>query len=177
MRSRRDFFGPPVELSNAHVLTRIHMNCIVCEDCGEPWHFKAASRPGTAVQTNLLGRCMTVRKAVYIAIGKKVPAGRRITSLCTNKHCCNPELLRAATPGKILQNQYESGMRNRAQATAHLIKYTNTKVSDEAAARMREDPRPKSVAAPDYGIAPDYFTRIRRGEARMPRNIFSALLR
>lgn len=155
------------------------MNCIVCEDCGEPWHFKASNRHGMSVQTNVMGQIMSVRKAVYLAMGKKLVKGLRITSLCPNKHCCNPELIRAKPPGEILRATYEHGKRSRDEAAKHLIKYQleRVKVTDEVAAAIRGDPRPKSVAAKEYGVAPDYFTRIRRGDSRMPRNMFTALIR
>jgi hypothetical protein len=183
MRRKNNLFGPPVELSNTHILERIMLGCKECEECGQPWHWCAVDRPGCSPQINVCGRIMPIRRAVWLVFKKRFHHAnkKRITSKCKNKMCCNPELLIQATPGKILAMQYQNGKRDANAVRQHLLKNIGawTKVSDEVAAAIRADTRPKSVAAPEYGVAPDYFTRIRRGEARFPRNLgpFAGLIR
>ena len=183
MRRKKDFTGPPIELSNTYILERIMLGCKECAECGEPWHWATIDRHGCSPQINLCGRIMPIRRAVWLLFFKTLPKTneKRITSKCRNKMCCNPELLMKASSGKILQMQYQHGKRDAAEAARNLKKHTDTliKVSDEMAAAIRADTRPKKVAAPDYGIAPDYYNCIRRGDSRFPRDLgpFSGLVR
>lgn len=176
MKHPKDFIGPPIMLSKAYVLARVQAACIECEDCGEHWHHTGAKRPNQAIQINIMGQIMAVRKAVYLASGRKLKRGYRVTSSCTNPLCCNPKLIKQAKPGDILKHTYTTGQRDRHTAASHLMRFRSVKITDEIAERIRQDDRMAKVAAPDYGIHPVYFNRVRRGDARRPRNMFSGLV-
>jgi len=171
----KHFIGPPIQLSNAHILARVQALCIECDHCGEHWHYTGAIRPGAVATVNIMGQIMTARRAVYLASGRKIKRGNRITSKCKNPRCCAPEMLKQATPGEVLQQSYVKGRRDKREAAAHLRSMHIKKVTDEIAERIRNDTRLAKEAAPDYDIHPVYFNRIRRGAARAPRNVFSGL--
>lgn len=175
VKRSKHFVGPPVQLSKASILAQVQAACIECAHCGEHWHFTGAVQPGAAPTVNIMGQVMTVRKAVYLASGRKVKRGNRVTSKCKNPRCCAPSLLKQATPGEVLQQSYITGQRDKRAAAAHLRKMHIKKVTDDIAERIRKDTRIAKDAAPDYGIHPVYFNRVRRGAARMPRNVFSGL--
>ncbi len=182
MRRKNNFFGPPIELSREYILERIMLGCKECSECGEMWHWNAPDRHGSCAQINICGKIMPIRRAAWLIFFGKLPKnGKRITSKCSNKMCCNPELLISATPGKIIEMQYQNGSRDIVE-TARGLRINIaawTRVTDEMAADIRLDDRPKEEAAKDYGIIPAYFERIRQGNARLPSNLgpFAGLLR
>lgn len=109
--------GPPAPAAIPYVRARLADSCIECECCGQMWHFKAEKRHGFALQINIAGRVMSVRKAEWIAFfhQRKVIKGMRITSNCENPNCINPKLLVQVNPGTLLAKHYKDGIRSKAQ--------------------------------------------------------------
>jgi hypothetical protein len=173
-------FGPPVTASNAYVVARLLAGCTECNDCGAMSHFVAVHRKGFSVQTNVAGRVMAVRKAMYMASKPDVLIlkGRRITSRCHNPNCINQVLLYQATAGGVLKSHYTKGVRSRTEAAAHLARHTrkNSKVSEEVVLQILNDERGGTEAAHEYGMSSAYFNSIKRGDSRRVGNPFSGLL-
>lgn len=172
--------GPPKTAANHHVFARLMNACKECSECGAMSHFKAIHRKGFSVQTNVAGRVMAVRRAMYQAAfpDRVIYKGRRITSRCDNPNCINPELLYQATAGKLLQTHYDKGIRSKSEAASHLVRVRRavSKVSGESVLRILADDRDSATAAKDYGITPAYFNAIRRGASRLVGNPFAGLL-
>lgn len=171
---------PPASAANSYVKNRLLLNCRECECCGEQTHFNATHRTGFSVQTNVGGRVMAVRKAMFMACfpAKQIPDGARITSKCSNPNCINPKLLHTATPGQVLSSHYTKGIRDKREAAAHLARTKRAKAKLDAAAvqRIRMDDRKGTEAASEYGITPEHYNAIQRGEARRATaNPFAAL--
>lgn len=173
--------GPPSRAALAYVQERLAESCTECESCGGMWHFKAEKRHGFAIQINVGGRVMAVRKAAWIAYhpNRKVIDGMRITSTCSNPNCINPKLLAQVKPGTLLAKHYKDGIRSKAEAAAHLTSYQrkNTKVDEQAVAMIRNDDRKGTEAAHEFGITPEHYNAIQRGSARVSRasNPFAGL--
>ena len=167
---RPKLIGPPAGAANDSVRLRLAESCTECECCGEMWHFKAEKRHGFVVQINVGGRVMAVRKAAWMAFfpERKVIKGKRITSNCENPNCINPKLLTQVNPGTLLAKHYKDGIRSKAQAAAHLIRYVraNAKLDDEAVAAIRNDNRKGTEAANEWGITPEHYNSIQRGASR-----------
>lgn len=162
--------GPPAPAAIPYVRARLADSCIECECCGQMWHFKAEKRHGFALQINIAGRVMSVRKAAWIAFfpQRKVIKGMRITSNCENPNCINPKLLVQVNPGTLLAKHYKDGIRSKAQAAAHLIRYVraNVKLDEKAIAAIRNDNRKGTEAAHEWDITPEHYNAIQRGASR-----------
>lgn len=173
--------GPPSGASNAYVQNRLQDSCTECESCGGMWHFKAEKRHGFAIQINVGGRVMAVRKAAWIAFFPKrqVIDGMRITSRCENPNCINPKLLAQVQPGTLLAKHYKDGIRSKAQASAHLVRYVRAKakLDDKDVVAIRMDDRKGTEAAHEWGITPEHYNAIQRGTSRMAKmsNPFAGL--
>ena len=168
--------GPPINTSNASVLTRLMSNCTECHECGAMSHYGGAKRPGHCQQINISGNVMPVRRAMYMAAHQtRILNGRRITSKCKNPACINPELLVQSTPGQVIRSDYEKGNRSRHTAAAHLRKHSKVKLSEAAVRAILADERGGRAGAADYGISDVHFNAIKRGAARRMANPFAGL--
>lgn len=177
----RNLIGPPRHASNHYVLARLLENCIECECCGAISHFKSVARKGFSIQTNVGGRVMASRRAMYMAAlpNKTIRKGLRITSRCHNPNCINPDLLIQATPGQVIKMDYEKGNRCKVAVRAHLARVSreiNVKLTDESVRLIREDERTGKFGAADYGITPEHFNAIKRGATRRGPNPFAGLM-
>ena len=171
---RPKLIGPQKSISNKHIRKRLELSCTECECCGTMWHFKGKKRKGFVVQANIGGRAMAVRKAAWMAFfpEREVIDGMRITSRCENPFCINPELLVQITPGELLEKQYMDGIRSKAKAVAHLMKYSreNAKLDEYAVILIRNENRKGTEAAHEYGINPSHYNAIQRGSRRAPKS-------
>ena len=167
---QQKLIGPPPGAALPYVKKRMEESCIECDCCGGMWHFKAEKRHGFVIQINISGRVMAVRKAAWIAFFPKrqVIDGMRITSTCSNPNCINPKLLVQVKPGALLAKHYKDGIRSKAEAAAHLIRYVRDKVKvDElAVSTIRNDDRKGTEAAHEWGITPEHYNAIQRGSSR-----------
>ena len=173
--------GPPKTAANQYVFNRLMQSCKECSECGAMSHFNAVFRSGSSVQTNVGGRVMAVRRAMFMAAfpDRSLYKGRLVTSKCSNPNCINPKLLYQVSPGKLLATHYEKGIRNKNDAAAHLArsKRAASKVPPDMVLMILADNRTGKAAANDYGITPEYFNAIKRGESRRLANPFAGLLR
>lgn len=181
MKTQPKLIGPPKTASNDYTYKRLAGNCIECACCGEMWHYKAKFESGKAIQVNIGGRVMAVKRAMWMAAypKRKIAKGDAITTKCKNPNCINPKLIYRAKPTEVLKSCYEKGVRSKAQAVAHLMKYTilNQRISEEAVAMIRNDDRKGAEAAKEWGISTSHYNAIQLGKARVPmaRNPFSGL--
>ena len=177
----KNLIGPPRHASNQYVMARLLENCIECDCCGEVTHFKSEARKGFSIQTNVAGRVMAIRRAMYMAAfpNKPIKKGLRITSRCHNTNCINAALLIQATPGLVIKMDYEKGNRDKVAVKAHLARISrdiNIKLTEENVRRIREDDRTGKFGAADYGITPEHFNAIKRGATRRGPNPFAGLM-
>lgn len=165
-----DFVGPPIQKASVYILARIARGCKICEDCGAPWHWDVTVAPGVSPQINVCGHLLAIRRAVYILKhGRQPPKGSRATSSCPNQHCCDPNKVVARRISQMVKDTYTNGARDPAVSRRTLQKHTdanNRKLSIAQVVKIRTDGRPPKVAAPEYGITPEYFRRIRSGLVR-----------
>jgi hypothetical protein len=136
----------------------------------ERWHIDMVRNGEAAIQMKLGGKCIAVRRAMYLAAfpDEEIQPGHRITSRCKNPNCVNPRLLMQAAPGYILAKQYTNGLRDPKTATRHLVakKLAESKLSDFDVIRIREDKRKGKEAAHEFGISPEHYNAIQRLDAR-----------
>lgn len=172
--------GPPSGAANEYAYKRLLGNCSECARCGEMTHYKAPHKPGFVIQANIGGRIMGVRRAMYMAAfpNKVIQSGRRITSKCSNPHCIDPAKLYQSTAGQLLKTHYEKGIRDRAEAAAHLASFQrrHAKVDTDMVLKILHDDRGGAEAADEYGISATHYNAIQRGAARRTANPFAGLM-
>ena len=167
---RPKLIGPPENAANHRVIAALQARCIQCPYCMELWHVDMERKAEAAIQMKLGGRCIAVRRAMFMAWFSdiEIQPGNRVTSRCKNANCINPRLLMQAAPGYILGKQYVNGVRDRKTATRHLVikKLAESKLSDFDVIRIREDKRKGTEAAHEFGITPEHYNAIQRLDTR-----------
>lgn len=169
-KPRPKLIGPPASAANHAVIAAIQDRCIECPYCIERWHIDMVRNGEAAIQMKLGGKCIAVRRAMYLAHyhDEPIEAGYRVTSRCKNPNCVNPRLLMQAKPGYILGRQYTDGLRDKNAATEHLLraKVEKSPVTFEDVLRIRADKRKGKEAAKEWGITPEHYNAIQRGATR-----------
>lgn len=161
--------GPPSSARKGYVLQRMLNACRHCPECGaDTWFTNKRSRHGSAQQVNVAGRVMSARRAMWIASGRSVKPGQRVTSRCKNPDCINPAMLLATNAGKVLELAYDHGRRDRIAAAAHLVRLRQAKarITADQALQIMRDERVAEQIAPEFGISAAYVNQIKRGQAR-----------
>lgn len=168
-RSRpSEFIGPPLHLSNAHVLQRVADNCKPCHCCGEPWHWTGRQYGHALPLMNVNKSMVSVRKTAYLANGGKPPGkGQLIVGLCENPACMNPELSGLRTRQWVIKRAVAAGKIHTPAAAAKIAAHRRGtgKLSGEAEAdRIRSaDPAEIQSLCTEIGISRQMAWRIRTG--------------
>lgn len=165
-----DFFGPPIHLSNAHLLKRVSDGCKVCDCCGEPWHWTGKSYGKAVPLMNVGGRNISVLSVVYLANGG-VPVDdvHVVVTECDNPVCMNPALAVRKTRKWLVQRIVDAGKIHTPVSSAKqaAIRRGAWKLAGESdAAEIRAaDPSRLTALCKEKGISRQMAWRIRTGQS------------
>ena len=132
---------PPISESDYTTTDRGHSSlCFI-------WNGKLSSAGYGKV--NVDGKQIYAHRAMYEQEVGPIPDGKELDHLCRQTDCVNPSHLDPVTHA------------------VNLRRGKGTKISDEQAQAIREDPRLLVRIAEDYGLHPSYVGRLKAGKKRV----------
>lgn len=78
------------------------------------------------------GRQMVAHRAMWLAVGREIPAGLQLDHLCNNRRCCNPDHLEPVTSSENVKRGWQRG-RPLTGATARNAAKTHCNAGHELA--------------------------------------------
>lgn len=168
----------PVEELHKWTLAEIMERC-GANDEDECWEWQATTgRPPKTEHGKRFAcikhggqRVLLRRLAWELKFGEEKPLDpdkRIVMTKCDNPRCNNPTHARQLTEAQKCQRAAKkgsfSGYAKRAKIAA-TKRANDAKLTMEIARNIRADKRPSRIAAPEYGINPSLYNRIRAGKA------------
>lgn len=135
-----------------------------CVEEGQCWIWSSGcTRHGYPVACINGRTSVSVRSHIFKKIlGRNVPDGHVISTLCNNKRCVSPRCLVAKTRGDVLATAYERMARTKP-STEFMRGRRPVKLSLEKAREIRMSNERSSVLAAKYGVHIETIRGVRRG--------------
>jgi len=105
-------------------------------------------RDGYCQSRRVAYRGMMAHRAMWLHAGREIPEGMELDHTCRVRNCVNPDHLEPVPHG------------------VNISRGAKQKLTDEQVAAIRQDGRPRSEIAADYGVAREYVWALQRGKYR-----------
>lgn len=110
---------------------------------------------------------LNVRRLVWVSSGRELLEGHELICTCGTENCVAVNHLRQVTRAERMKLQYGGKKRNPAHvAKAVLVRRAQSKLKDDAIARIRESNEPTKEIAAREGCSAAYVCMIRAGQCR-----------
>lgn len=109
------------------------------------------------------GRHLKAHQIGWCLENGPIPKGMQVLHKCDNPSCSNPNHLFLGT---VRDNIHDAMRKGRMKPPPHWsgIDHPNAKLNADDVRRIKQDNRPATRVAPDYGICTKTVYRIRSGE-------------
>lgn len=162
------------------IVDEIHANC---EELGSCLIWKGKLTSSGYPKTHIDGQRVLARRYVAaLKMERPIGRGEVAASKCNDPLCLAWDCIRVVTQAKRRAETGAAGGYSTREKSLRLSiarrKTAKLEGKEDAANRIRTDPRPSALVAPEYGISPSMVRKIRRNAAwRDISTPFAGLLR